>query len=153
LNVLNEIAEAKREGRVFVYLDEINFAQSAITLREWSAKNSNLSVDQEDVYVGFRNVIAAMSEEKGIIHVRIQPQTVDSYDFSEYLLRLTQKLRNVPIALFMDNASIHKSKTVKPYYEERNIKPIFNVPYSPDFNPIEAVFSKVKRLFGNRRLN
>ena len=53
----------------------------------------------------------------------------------------------------MDNASIHKSKIVKPEYEHRDIKPVFNVPYSPDFNPIEAVFSKVKRLFSNARLN
>ena len=85
---MNEIAQAKREGRVIVYLDEINFAKSAITLREWSAKNSNLSVDQEDVYVGFRNVIAAMNEEKGILHVRIQPVPVDAYDFGENLLKL-----------------------------------------------------------------
>ena len=34
-----------------------------------------------------------------------------------------------------------------------NIKPVFNVSYSPEFNPVEAVFSKVKRLFNSRRLN
>ena len=150
---MNEIAQVKAEGRVFIYLDEINFAKRAITLREWSANNSNLCVDQEDVYVGFRNVIACMNEEKGIVRVRIQPVTVDSYDFGEFLLQLSRKLREVPIALFMDNASIHKSRGVKPIYEDRDIKPVFNVPYSPDFNPIEAVFSKVKRLFSNSRLN
>ena len=34
-----------------------------------------------------------------------------------------------------------------------NIKPIFNVGYSPQFNPIEMAFSKVKRRFNASRLN
>ena len=68
-------------------------------------------------------------------------------------MQISQKLQGAPIALFMDNASIHKSKDVKPLYEDLNIKTVFNVPYSPDFNPIEAVFSKVKRVFNDSRLN
>ena len=35
----------------------------------------------------------------------------------------------------------------------QKIIPIFNVAYSPEFNPIEAVFSKVKAIFNRRRLN
>ena len=35
---------------------------------------------------------------------------------------------------------------------ELNIKPIFNIGYSPEFNPIERVFSKVKRRFNAKRL-
>ena len=48
---------------------------------------------------------------------------------------------------------MHKSKDAKPYFEELNIEPIWNVSYSPEFNPIEAVFSKVKSIFKRRRLN
>ena len=33
------------------------------------------------------------------------------------------------------------------------MEPIWNVSYSPEFNPIEAVFSKVKREFNSQRLN
>ena len=36
---------------------------------------------------------------------------------------------------------------------ELNVKPIFNVGYSPEFNPIERVFSKVKRRFNAKRLS
>ena len=68
---LEEVAAAKREGRQFIYLDEINFTKSSVTLREWSARNSNLAIDQEEIYVGYRSVIATMSEEGGIIHIRI----------------------------------------------------------------------------------
>ena len=58
-----------------------------------------------------------------------------------------------PFALFMDNASIHKSRDVKPYYAQLQITPVFNIPYSPEMNGIEAVFSQVKRAFNSQRLN
>ena len=48
---------------------------------------------------------------------------------------------------------MHKSREVKPFYEKLNITPILNVGYSFQFNPIEAVFSKVKAVFGRDRLN
>jgi len=33
------------------------------------------------------------------------------------------------------------------------MEPIWNIGYSPEFQPIEAVFSKVKRVFNSQRLN
>ena len=53
----------------------------------------------------------------------------------------------------MDRLAVHKSKEVKELWNKFNIKPIFNVSYSPEFNPIEAVFSKVKAQFNQQRLN
>ena len=46
----------------------------------------------------------------------------------------------------MDNACIHHSKIVTEYIKNYNIKLIFNVPYSPEYNPIEIMFSKLKKL-------
>ena len=48
---------------------------------------------------------------------------------------------------------MHKSKDVRPFYASLDIVPIFNVGYSPEFNPIESVFSQVKRIFCRERLN
>jgi len=42
---------------------------------------------------------------------------------------------------------------VKDIYGQLNMTPVFNVSYSPQFNPIEAVFSKVKAVFSRSRLN
>ena len=53
----------------------------------------------------------------------------------------------------MDNLTVHKSHLVKDLYKQLDIKPIYNLPYSPEFNPIEAVFSKVKAYFNQRRLH
>ena len=38
-------------------------------------------------------------------------------------------------------------------YSVLDIVPIYNVAYSPALNPIESVFSKVKAIFNNSRLN
>ena len=92
-NLLNEIGRAKHESRKFIYLDEINFTKRSVTLREWSGKNSNLTIDQEEIYVGYRSVIAAMSEEDGMMHLQIKGQAVDSYDFIHFLSVLRRKMR------------------------------------------------------------
>ena len=55
--------------------------------------------------------------------------------------------------MFMDNLPVHKSREVQPWYERLDITPVYNVAYSPEFNPIEAIFSKVKRIFNTKRLN
>ena len=128
-----------------IYLDEINFTKRSLKLREWSGKNSNLTVDQKEVYVGYRSVIASMTEEKGISLIMIYEQAIDNEDFCYFLKKLRVRFGKQPIALFMDRLPVHKSKEVKEWWDKLNIKPVFNVSYSPEFNPIEAVFSKVKR--------
>ena len=72
--------------------------------------------------------------------------------FIPYLKQL-KRLNPGPIALFMDQLNVHKAKLVMPWYEKLNIKPIFNIGYSPEFNPIEACFSQVKRSYNRERLN
>ena len=64
--------QARREGRLLVFADEICFTKRAIKLCEWSAKNTNLTVEQEDVYVSYRTAIAAMTAENGILLAQIR---------------------------------------------------------------------------------
>ena len=53
----------------------------------------------------------------------------------------------------MDNLYVHKTKEVKELYETLKITPLYNVPYSPETNPIEACFSIVKNYYNRKRLN
>ena len=122
-------------------------------LREWSGKNTNLTVDQEDIYVGYRAAIAAMSAERGMEYVSYQDQAVNADDFIQYIRELRAKQGTQPLALFLDQLPVHKSRHLHDWWQKLNIIPVFNVGYSPQFNPIEAVFSKVKFLFARTRLN
>ena len=44
----------------------------------------------------------------------------------------------------MDNASIHKSDETIKLIEQANCKILFLPPYSPDLNPIEKVWARIK---------
>jgi transposase len=92
-------------------------------------------------------VLAAISKEKGQEHYRIFENSVNIQKFKQYL----QELRNLngedKIALFMDNLSAHRSEKSKVEMARLGFRCIFNVPYSPEYNPIEFVFSKVKQRF------
>jgi transposase len=79
---------------------------------------------------------------------------VDAKVFEAYVERfLAPELKGGQIVV-MDNLSVHKSKRVKRLIEEAGAKLLFLPPYSPDMNPIEEAFSKLKaalRKAGARR--
>jgi len=53
----------------------------------------------------------------------------------------------------MDNLSVHTSKISKEKMNDLGMRYIYNVPYSPDFNPIEMCFSVLKNTFKKLRMN
>ena len=110
-------------------------------------------MDQEDVYVGYRAALASMTEAKGICLVHIYDRPVKEPEFRAHICKLRVKAGKKPLALFMDNLWVHKQKEVRELMAKLDIRPIYNVAYSPEFNPIEAVFSKVKRQFSCQRLH
>ena len=44
----------------------------------------------------------------------------------------------------MNNLSVHKTNLSKELFKVLKITPIFNIPYSPQFNGIESYFSILK---------
>ena len=75
------------------------------------------------------------------------PQSVNVIKFKEYLNRLREENGDAKICLFMDNLTAHTSNKSKETMRKLKIRYIFNIAYSPDYNPIESVFSKVKCKF------
>ena len=57
---------------------------------------------------------------------------------------LSDKFHGQEFAIFMDNLQVHKTKDVLDTCKRLKARPIFNVPYSPDFNGIETYFSLLK---------
>jgi transposase len=94
-----------------------------------------------------------VSVEKGNEYFKIYDAAVDDVDFDGFLWNLSEKNDWEPLAILMDNLSVHKTDRSEKAYEELDIIRIANVSYSPDFNPIEACFSQVKRHFCAERLN
>ena len=69
---------------------------------------------------------------------------VDGLAFEIYLKHFLLPALKAGQIVVMDNLSVHKSTRVKELIEQKGAALLFLPPYSPDFNPIEGVFSKLK---------
>jgi transposase len=75
----------------------------------------------------------------------------DTDSFGRYMREvLAPSLKSGQIVL-MDNLSVHTSKWVRELIEEKGCQLWLLPSYSPDMNPIEEAFSKVKELLLGRR--
>ena len=95
----------------------------------------------------------AVSAEKGLELLSIKDGPANKENFPPYILKLCKNQRYKPYALFMDQLHCHKGEEAQKVYRKHDVLPILNVSYSPDFNPIETVFSFVKRIFKRERLS
>ncbi len=66
--------------------------------------------------------------------------------FEAYLQEVLAPSLGPGQVVVMDNLSAHKGERVKEIIEGRGAELLYLPPYSPDFNPIEQAFSKVKAL-------
>ena len=70
----------------------------------------------------------------------------DGTIFSQFLQRHLLPLLDDKKVIVMDNVKFHKSKQVEEIITQSGAKLIYLPPYSPELNPIEEMWSKVKIL-------
>ena len=68
----------------------------------------------------------------------------DGFAFEAYVEHLLAPTLKAGQIVVMDNLSVHKSKRAKRLIEEAEAELLFLPPYSPEYNPIEEAFSKIK---------
>jgi transposase len=66
--------------------------------------------------------------------------------FEAYVGRVLAPSLKPGQVVVMDNLSAHKGEEVRELIEGRGCELLFLPPYSPDLNPIEEAFSKIKAL-------
>jgi len=98
------------------------------------------------------SVMAAISTD-GLLSYTASLKAFKSSSFLQFLEQLLPVLLPHHKYLLMDNVSFHYNKTAVTFLETHNIKPLYIPPYSPQFNPIEEVFSHVKRAFRRKLAN
>ena len=101
------------------------------------------------------SVIAAMSVE-GLLDVKLVKGTVTGAIFTDFLekqlLSHLMPLPNPHSIIIMDNCSVHHVGSVHEVMEGIGVIVHYLPPYSPDYNPIELLFSKVKLLIKQMEL-
>ena len=63
------------------------------------------------------------------------------------MLTLLQASEAHTFVLFLDNCRVHHSKKASKFLEDNKVEAIFNVPYGPEYNPIERVWARFKAEF------
>ena len=141
------MTRARNDGYRIVYLDETCFTRSTVPKAEYCRQGQNVAADLAYMQEPTLAVLASISKEKGLEHYRIFDNSVNIPKFKEFLQELRDQNGDEKIALFMDNLSAHRSEKSKVEMARLGFRTIFNVPYSPEFNPIEFAFSKIKSKF------
>ena len=145
--MLRELTKAKKDGYRIVYIDETMFTRKSIPSKEYCLPSQNMMVDQALINEPTLAMLSGISKEKGQETYMIFPFSVNIAKFKEYLTKLREENEGEKICIFMDNLSTHTSQKSKDAMKTLGFKYIYNVPYEPDYNPIEFVFSKIKQKF------
>lgn len=90
--------------------------------------------------------VAAIRLDDGLTAAATTPHAIDGELFDGYVeYALVPNLRPGDVVV-MDNLPGHKLPGVRERIESARATLLYLPPYSPDFNPIEMIWSKVKRL-------
>lgn len=138
------------QPEMLVFLDETGADQRNV-LRRYGYSMRGIPLRKHSLLVRGERVsgLAFMSIE-GLLDVSIVKGTTDGdvfYDFvQKYLLPQLLPFNgiNPHSVVIMDNCSVHHIQETVSMIEEVGAIVQFLPPYSPDFNPIEEMFSKVK---------
>jgi len=101
-------------------------------------------VNDAEIRIKTMAFLGAISDNGGLEAYTIHPNSITAMEFIEFVEMLSDKFNGQEFAIFMDNLKVHKTKDVLETCSRLKARPIFNVPYSPDFNAIETYFSLIK---------
>ena len=73
-------------------------------------------------------------------------QPVNGHSFTDYVEQYLVPTLSAGDVVIMDNLSSHKRPAVRTAIRSVGARLLFLPPYSPDLNPIEQVFAKLKHL-------
>jgi transposase len=139
--MVSEQVDAKR----LVFVDEMGTNTSLSPLHAWAKKG------QRAYWCAPRNrgknttVLSSMSVRGMGPSLTVEGATTSAV-FEAYVKQVLAPTLRKGQVVVMDNLSAHKGERIRELIEERGCQLIYLPSYSPDFNPIEEAFSKIKGL-------
>jgi transposase len=139
------LVAGKVDAERLVFVDEMGANVSLSPLYAWSPKGKRAFGSAPRNWG--KNVTLLASITRGGLGPCLAVEGATTREvFEAYLeLVLAPTLRPGRVVV-MDNLSAHKGGRVKEIVEARGCELLYLPPYSPDFNPIEQAFSKIKGL-------
>ena len=90
-------------------------------------------------------ILGAMSLS-GMVATRTIEEPTDTDIFLAYVEHLLYPVLKPGHVVVMDNLSAHKAPAVREWIEKAGAELLYLPPYSPDLNPIEKAWAKLKQL-------
>lgn len=132
-----------RQERPFFSLDETSFGRHSKVQKGYALKGQLLKIVKPKASIQTVSSLVVVSNKEIIHHEEIQG-SYNKLTFLSFLSNLQLPHRSV---ILLDNVSFHHCCDVKNLAKEKQWKLLYVPPYSPWFNPIEGVFSIVKRKY------
>jgi transposase len=138
---INQLDGVNPEDRV--YLDEMGCASNLSPEHGRSPQGERL-YDASPTAPGVTVNTAAVLTEKGVEAVLNYTGNLNTDLFIGYLQLCVLHLLTEGKVLIMDNHPVHCAKAVMEFLDSRNVAYVYLPRYSPELNPIEEAFSKIK---------
>ncbi len=126
------------------YLDETGSCLNMSPLYGRSREGER-AYDQKPTYPSSTVSTVAILSEDGMKAEYTYPGSLNAKRFILYLDTFVLPIFTYGQTLIMDRHSVHRAKTVQKYLKKSNIKFLYLPAYSPELNPIEEAFSKIKQ--------
>jgi transposase len=127
----------------FVFVDECSTNTSLSPIYGWSRRGSRVRFEVPRNWGPNVTLVSSMSTEGMGPSLAVEGPTTREV-FETYLKKVLAPALKPGQIVVMDNLSSHKDSKVRELIETRGCELLYLPPYSPDFNPIEEAFSKVK---------
>jgi transposase len=133
------------EPERLVFIDETWTKTNMAPLRGWALRGCRLAAKVPHGHWNTTTFLAALRHDR-IEASWLLEGPIDGESFRTYVEQvLVPTLRQGDIVI-MDNLGSHKGKAVRALIRAAGAKLFFLPKYSPDLNPIEQVFAKLKHL-------
>jgi transposase len=132
------------DSRRLVFVDEMGTHTSLAPLYGYSPRGQR-ALFKIPRNRGANNTLLSSMSLEGMPSMAIEGSTTKEV-FEAYIEHFLAPHVKEGQVVIMDNLSAHKGQRVRKLIEARGCQLLYLPPYSPDLNPIEEAFSKVKRL-------
>jgi hypothetical protein len=133
------------DAQRLVFVDECGTNTSLNPLYAWSRRGERAYGQAPRNWGSNVTLLASMTREGMGACIAVEGATTKAV-FEAYVEEaLAPSLRPGQVVV-MDNLSSHKGQRVRELIEGRGCELLYLPPYSPDFNPIERAFAKLKAL-------
>ena len=137
--------QSRVDVRCLVFLDETWTKTNMAPLRGWSPKGTRLKAKVPHGRWQTMTFLAALRHDR-IEAPWLIEGPINGERFRLYVERVLLPTLKPGDIVIMDNLGSHKGKIVRRAIRSVGAKLIFLPKYSPDLNPIEQVFAKLKHL-------